>query len=133
MSCTRIEVSAFFGSGLKQVTIPVGCAIGEAAFQKCGSLTTVTVGIGCPKFERFAFEYCKALTFVAIGTGCTKIGHRAFHGCVALAAVTLPLTVKSLGYCTFGKCPALSTIAIPKGCLVHKETFSGSGTRVTEV
>ena len=62
-------------------------SIGSSAFERCTSLTSVTIGNGVTTIGSSAFEECTSLTSVTIGNGVTTVGASAFGRCFRLTDV----------------------------------------------
>ena len=62
-----------------------------------------------------AFERCTTLTGVTIPAGVKKIGNAAFSGCSALTEIELPESLAELGPGVFQWCSALRRVDISKG------------------
>ena len=89
--------SAFFRSGLTNVTIPNSVtSIGDGAFEDCASLTNVTIGSGVTTIGDKAFANCP-LTTAIIPNSVTSIGDYAFVTCLNLSGVYLKGSAPSLG------------------------------------
>jgi hypothetical protein len=56
-------------------------SIGEAAFNGCTGLTSVTIGTGVTSIGEYMFFYCTGLTSVTIPNSVTSIGNYTFFGC----------------------------------------------------
>ena len=70
-------------------TVPDGVtSIGDAAFYKCTSLTSITIPGRVTSIGDGAFDSCTSLTSITIPNGVTSIGEAAFYGCNSLTAVT---------------------------------------------
>ena len=137
-----IPAYAFKGcSGLTSITIPNGVtSIGDAAFYKCSSLTSViwnaenctnagsydnpifyncsklssiTIGENVKTIPDYAFKGRSGLTSVTIPNGVTSIGWDAFYGCSRLTSVTIGNSVTSIGDYAFSGCSSLTSIIIP--------------------
>ena len=72
--------------------------IGEEAFFRCSSLTSITIPCSVEDIERMAFFNCKSLTSVTI-LSCRRrfrlgIRYGAFIGCSSLKSVTIPDNIK---------------------------------------
>ena len=88
-------------------------SIGDSAFYRCLSLTSVTIPDGVTSIGNYAFCRCSSLTSVAIPDGVTSIGSYAFFNCRSLTSVTMPYnSVTSIRNSTFELCDDLSEIII---------------------
>ncbi|MBO5934248.1 MAG: leucine-rich repeat protein [Clostridia bacterium] len=87
--------------------------IGDFAFWRCKSLTTVTIPDSVTSIGDFAFKGCKSLTTGTIPDGITSIGDSAFFGCESLTNITIPDSVTSIGAHAFEGCKSLANITIP--------------------
>ena len=87
-------------------------SIGDKAFYKCSSLTSVTIPNSVTSIGRYAFSGCRSLTSVTIGNGVTSIGDYAFLGCSGLTSVTIPNSVTSIGERAFDVCSGLTKVNI---------------------
>ena len=88
----------FNGSQTMLITFPGGrtgaytisgfvTGIGDAAFEFCTGLTSVTIPNGVTNIGEQAFYGCSRMTNVTIGDGVTSVGDGAFHSCASLTAV----------------------------------------------
>ena len=75
--------------------------IGERAFERCESLTSVTIPNSVTEIRWGAFENCKSLTSVTISNSVTEIGGRVFAGCESLTFITIPNSVKGIKWEAF--------------------------------
>ena len=82
--------------------------IGDEAFERCSSLTNVTIPDSVTTIGDEAFWICRSLTSVTIGDSVTTIGDSAFYGCESLTSVTIPDSVTTIGYGTFASCHSLA-------------------------
>ena len=60
----------------------------------------------------FAFSRCSSLTSITIPNSVTSIGDRAFHYCSSLTSVTIPNSVTSIGNWAFSRCSSLTSVTI---------------------
>ena len=75
---------------IKDLVIPNSViSIGDYAFFRCSSLTSVTIGESVTSIGSGVFEGCYALTSVTIGNSVTSIGSGAFEDCSSLTSVTI--------------------------------------------
>ena len=72
-------------------------SIGNDAFYKCSSLTSVTIPNSVTSIGDRAFYECSGLTSIAIPNSVTSIGIGVFDGCSGLTSVTIPNSVTSIG------------------------------------
>jgi hypothetical protein len=94
-------------------TIPnTGTIIGDSAFYRCFSLTSVTIPDSVTSIGVEAFVYCTNLTSVTISNGVTTIGGGAFDSCTSLTSVTIPNSVTSIGDYAFDSCTSLTNVTI---------------------
>ena len=114
-------------------------SIGDHAFSRCTSLTSITIpkgvtSIGSGAFYNTAWLYDKqkinslvivnnllidgstANGKVTIPKGVTSIGDGAFQYCHNLRSITIPNGVTSIGDSALFECSNLTSITIPKGC-----------------
>lgn len=103
---------------LTSVTIPsTVTSIGNAVFQQCKSLTTVSFAEECSSLSigEFAFNNCTALESIVIPNYVTTLGYGAFEGCSILQSVTFEAgsQLKAISGATFYGCDKLETINIP--------------------
>jgi hypothetical protein len=84
--------------------------IGQAAFDYCTSLTSVTIGNSVTNIVEFAFSQCYSLTNVTIGNSVISIGEGVFWNCTNLTSVTIPASVTSIGDAAFFICYSLTGV-----------------------
>ena len=99
-------------SSLTSITIPDGVtSIGAYAFYNCSSLTSVNIPDGVTSIEAYAFYGCKSLiTSITIPDGAT-IGSNAFQNCSGLTSITIPGDVTSIGVSAFSGCSGMAFIS----------------------
>ena len=86
--------------------------IGDGAFFRCNSLTSVTIPGSVTTIERGAFWCCSSLTSVEIPDSVTSIGEAAFYSCDSLTNVIIGNSVTSIEFYTFYACESLTNIVI---------------------
>ena len=98
--------------------------IGEYAFYKCNSLTSVTIPDGATSIEPLAFCDCSSLTSIIIPDRVTKIGNMAFQDCISLTSIKIPDSVTSIGKATLSGCTSLTSVNIGNGVTsIGQSTF----------
>ena len=99
-------------------------SIGDWAFYKCSSLTSVTIPNSVASIGDWAFYYCYSLTSVTIPNSVTSIGEEAFYYC-SFTSVTIPNSVTSIGDGAFCNCD-LTSVTIPNSVTsIGEGAFSG--------
>ena len=89
--------------------------IGEGAFTRCNSLTSITIPNQVTSIFSYAFNACNSLTSITIPNRVTKIGSNAFDGCSSLTSITIPNRVTSIGNHAFSYCSGLTSVTIGTG------------------
>ena len=87
-------------------------SIGESAFYRCYSLTSVTIPSSVTSIGYAVFAYCSSLTSITIPNSVTSIGEWAFEDCSSLTSVTIPNSVTSIGDYAFWDCSSLTSVHI---------------------
>ena len=76
--------------GKKEVVIPDSVTtIGNWAFYKCTSFTSVTIPDSVTTICEYAFYGCSSLTSVTIPDSVTTIDNSAFYGCSSLTSINV--------------------------------------------
>lgn len=110
-SVENIGACAFYGSGIKSITIPNNVtSIVKNAFTGCDSLTSVN--FHCQIIYEW-FSKCPSLKNVYFGPEVTEIGSYAFSGCTGIKSVTFPSNLTKIGSHAFGGCTGVESITIP--------------------
>ena len=71
------------------------------------------IGNSVTRIGNYAFYKCSSLTSVTIPNSVTSIGSNAFDGCSGLTSVTIPNSVKSIGGSAFSECTGLTSFRFP--------------------
>jgi hypothetical protein len=87
---TSVSIPTLIQYNGKQYTVT---SIEEKAFQKCSSLTSVTIPNSVTSIGNGAFYDCSSLTSIVIPDGVTSIGKEAFKGCSSLTNITFQGTM----------------------------------------
>ena len=81
--------------------------IGDSAFEKCTTITSVRLPEGVTELARDAFYGCTALVSAQLPESLTEIGGRAFGDCGELKTLNIPGNVKKIGKKAFDGCVKL--------------------------
>jgi len=111
---------------IKRVHISDGVtSIGNDAFYKCMSLTSIDIPAGVTSIRKYAFSGCSSLTSIHIPNGVTSIGYDAFGYCSSLTSIHIPDGVTSIENWAFAWCENLTSIHIPDGVIsIGEDAFS---------
>jgi hypothetical protein len=115
VTVTGIGNEAFFRcSSLTSVTLPSSVtSIGDDAFFGCSSLTSFVIPAGVTSIQGGTFGYCTSLQNITIPTSVASIGIEAFRKCSSLTSITIPNGITRIKFKTFCDCFSLSSINIP--------------------
>ena len=78
--------------------------IGEMAFYRCDSLTSIVIPNSVTSIGEYAFAYCESLSSVVIGNGVTSICNGAFGACISLTSITFNGTIEEWNAIEKGDC-----------------------------
>lgn len=102
------------------------------AFNKCNSLTEVTIPNTVIEIDYQVFYYCPNLKKVTIHEGVKTIGQTAFIGCTQLTSITIPSTITDMDQAFSGN-TALSHVTLTNGISnISSMAFKGC-TGLTEI
>ncbi len=122
------------GNRLSHYTIPDKVtSIGNSAFSRCTSLTSITIPDRVTSIGEWAFFDCTALTSATIPDNVTSIGDSAFRDCISLTSITIPDRVTSIGNGAFKGCASLTSITIPNSVTSIGEWAFASSTSLTSI
>ncbi|MBE6926124.1 MAG: hypothetical protein E7461_04690 [Ruminococcaceae bacterium] len=107
--------------------------IGDYAFNRCTSLTGITIPNSVTSIGEYAFEYCTSLTGITIPNSVTSIGDDAFRSCTSLTSLTIPNRVTSIGDSAFWGCTSLTGITIPNSVTSIGDYAFSMCTRLTDI
>ncbi len=89
--------------------------IGDAAFYRCSSLSSVIIPNSVTSIGDDAFSECSSLTSVIIPNSVTSIGRHAISSCSSLTSVTIGNSVTSIGDEAFCGCSSLTSMVVERG------------------
>lgn len=112
---TTIGESAFYKcQSLTSITIPNSVTIfRSSAFSGCSNLTSITIQNTSTGLPSYIFYNCINLTYVEIQSGRGTIGSSAFENCQSLPNIEIPEGFTNIDYAAFRSCTSLTSIDIP--------------------
>ena len=108
---TQLNIESSISSNGRNYTVT---EIATWAFNKCNTLTEVTLPNTVDEIGYQAFFNCSNLTNVTSPEGVTKIGQAAFYGCSQLTSITIPSTITDMDTAFSGN-TALSQVTLTNG------------------
>lgn len=108
---TQLNIESSISSNGRNYTVT---EIATWAFNRCNTLTEVTLPNTVDEIGYQAFFNCSNLTNVTIPEGVTKIGQAAFYGCSQLTSITIPSTITDMDTAFSGN-TALSQVTLTNG------------------
>lgn len=99
--------------------------IGNYAFYKCNSLTSIFIPEGITTIGKYAFSGCMKLKSLSLPESLTSILDGAFRNCSDLSVVSIPDAVEFLGSYVFNGCSELNSVKIPQNIVnIGNEAFT---------
>ena len=96
-------------------------SIGEKAFQRNTTLTSVVLPYTISSIGEEAFGGCTNLASIVVPESVTEIGIGAFWGCEALTSFNIPNGITRIAESTLWGCKKLTEITIPQGVVAIDE------------
>jgi hypothetical protein len=103
---TKIYKAAFQNTDIQTIKLNSSVTeIGEAAFDGCKNLTSITNWNGVKIISRYAFQNCENLGVISLPNELTTIGYSSFYNCKKMYINTnIPNTVTTIGGYAFSNC-----------------------------
>ena len=109
-----LYITNYIPSSLTSVKINGG-NISAGAFEKCESITDITLADSVTGIGQGAFAFCSNITSITLPASVTSIAASAFHYCTSLTSISLGSGVSSIGERVFVGCTKLTSIVIGSG------------------
>lgn len=128
---TKIGISCFDGSSIKQIAIPdTVTEIGANAFNYCEQLASIALPSGLQKISSRMLAVCRSLTSITIPASVTEIASQAFTSS-GLTSITIPSTVTTLGSSAFYDCESLAHMDIQANVTEIPDDFAAESGRTS--
>lgn len=123
----HIDIRAFSGSNIQNVTIPSGMnEINEYAFSDCSGIINISIPASIFVLENGVFSGCTSLTKMTFeGNLIQYFSDYLFYRCNNLNDITIPISVNTLGEYIFYECSSIKRILIPNVTEIGDYAFSG--------
>ena len=114
---TIVYGRCFYHSGIKHLSIPLGCSLRGCALKET-KLETITFRKSDTadytyEFAEEAFAKCENLQSICVPDGVKSLGKYCFSDCTSLRKVELPESLQEIGSYCFRNCTALEELNIP--------------------
>lgn len=114
--------------------VPKGIlAIGDSAFSRCKSLTSITLPDTVTTIESSAFVNCTNLASITLPGSVTTIGSSAFNTCFNMTSITLSEGLTTIGDRAFHNCAHLTSISLPDSLVTMGSNPFDRCTRLTDI
>ena len=101
-------------SEIRRIVIPFSY---DFAFAACSGLTEI---------GNAAFSRCSSSSTISLPASLSSVGDFVFEGCSSLCSINLPASLSSIGIHAFLGCSSLRSINLPAGIPIDKERFEGT-------
>jgi hypothetical protein len=99
--------------------------IGNRAFYRCDSLTSIIIPNSVTSIGGMAFFKCSSLTSITIPNSVASIGNMAFDTCYGLKKVIVKWEQPIFIWCAFGEIPDDCILEVPQGAKALYENAEG--------
>ena len=122
-SVTRLGTNSFNKcTSLTSVTIPSSVtSLGGKCFYWCTSLTSVNIPSSIKALSDGCFRFCNSLKSITIPSSVTSLGQECFYGCSSLESIDIPSSVTRLESWCFQSCSSLTSVNIPSSVTSLKD------------
>ena len=90
------------------------------------AVVQLVIGEGVASIGNYAFEKYTSLSSITFSETVKRIGAYAFFNCTGLTSLTLPEGLERIGYKSFHYCTGLQSVKIPSSVtIIYQEDFAG--------
>jgi len=121
----KIGVDAFHNSPVTSVVLSDSVTVIESGAFRNSSLERIQMTENLKEIGEAAFEHCEKLTSITIPDSVTELGQSAFYFCRELKNIRLSNSLKCLRRNTFESCGSLYNLTIPESVEYFEEDVFG--------
>ena len=121
----KIGVDAFHNSPVTSVVLSDSVTVIESGAFRNSSLERIQMTENLKEIGEAAFEHCEKLTSITIPDSVTELGQSAFYFCRELKNIRLSNSLKCLRKNTFYACESLYNLTIPESVEYFEEDVFG--------
>ena len=109
---------------IKKIEVGDNILLGSYAFEKCGSLQSITIPKETDVDYMNIFSYCYSLRCIVVPTATTSIGQNSFQYCYAVQKIVLPDSITGTTTYAFYNCASITRLVIRGAYTIESNVFT---------